>query len=88
MSNKKTKQRYFVLHLEDRDFKPSPNVKYEIQILDSKGRAKVSGYVVENQNELEVDGKIIPMAVIEAAKRQPKGKGDYVNEFGESIPPW
>ena len=88
MSDNKNKQRYFVLHLDDRDFKPSPNVKYEIQILDSKGRAKVSGYVDENQNELEVDGKIIPRAVIEAAQRQQKGKGDYVNEFGESITPW
>jgi hypothetical protein len=86
MSN--DKQRFFVLHLDERDYKPSPDSKYEIQILDSEGRAKLSGYLEENQTELVVKGFKIPKAVIEAATRQLKGKGDYVNEKGESIPPF
>ena len=81
-------QRYFVHHLSERSYRPSLDVKYAVQILDSRGRAKIVGYIGDDEESFEVDGYEIPPVVLEAARRQPYGKGDYVNERGESIPPF
>ena len=61
---------------------------FEIQILDSHGRAKFVVYCGESEQELDIQGHIVPGAVLNAARRQPEGKGDYVNEKGESIRPF
>ena len=81
-------QRYFVLHLEVGEERPSPELAYEIQILDSRGRARKCGHVGASETKLDLDGDEVPLAVIEAARRQLYGKGDYVNAIGESIPPF
>jgi hypothetical protein len=81
-------RRYFVLHLEVGEERPSPELAYEIQILDSSGRARTSGHVGANDTLLVVEGEEVPHAVIEAARRQPYGKGDYVNANGESVSPF
>lgn len=81
-------RKYFVLHLEVGEERPTPELAYEVQILDSEGRARVCGHVGESETELVVEGEEVPLPVVEAARRQPYGKGDYVNANGESIPPF
>ena len=83
------RQRYFVFHLNEKDDpKPRPGAEFEIQILDSKGRAKLLGYIGKTETELDVEGHRVPRSVLEAARRQPIGEGDYVDETGQSIPPF
>jgi hypothetical protein len=81
-------QRYFVLHLEIGEDRPSPELAYEVQILDREGRARACGHVGESDTRLAVSGEEVPFPVIEAARRQPYGKGDYVTATGESAPPF
>lgn len=82
------KTRIFILHLGDRDFKPSPQHEYEVQLLDSKGRAKQVGYLTTDQDKLEIEGMLVPFEVIQAAKKQPVGQGDYLDSKGISIDPF
>ncbi len=76
---------FFVSNLEERN-RPSTGMRYEIQVLNSAGQAVGCGYVDDQSNTLEIDGQAIPRAVIEAAREQPVGKGDYVDELGNSVP--
>ncbi|MHC4402821.1 MAG: hypothetical protein ACYTG0_24435, partial [Planctomycetota bacterium] len=84
--------RYFVMHLSERDLgergRASSEGQFEIQLLDAEGRAKACGYVGSDETTLEVEGKTVPIAVIEAARQQPVGQGDYVDEQGHSIQPF
>ncbi len=82
------KQRYFVLHLEESRFVDISKTPFQIQILDSKGRAKHVGYVGFSEETLNVSGCNVPKAVLEAARRQLKGQGDYVDSEGNNIPFW
>jgi hypothetical protein len=84
---RRIRPKYFVMQLADDEPKRRQGYQYEIQILDSKGRSRVEGYVGSSETELIVDGHTVPKAVIEAARRQPKGKGDYVNKLGQSVDP-
>ena len=68
--------------------RPSSEEQFEIQLLDAEGRAKVCGYVGSDETTLEVEGKTVPIAVIEAARQQPVGQGDYVDEHRHSIQPF
>jgi hypothetical protein len=84
-----TEQYYFVLHLGPSDEPwPEPGKAYEIQILDRRGRAETIVHVDEREGEVERDGYRIPQAVIEAARRQLPGSGDYVNRNGETVQPF
>lgn len=82
------KQRYFVLHLGANDPDRDADRVFEIQILDSKGRAAHVGIVGHAEQKLIIDGKVIPLDVLEAARRQEEGKGDYVDAEGNSINPF
>jgi hypothetical protein len=61
-------------------------MSFEIQMLNSTGQALGSGYVDDKTANLQIHGRGIPLPVIEAARRQPTGKGDYVDESGKSVP--
>ena len=80
--------RYFVLRLHERDYRPTPEACFVVQLPSPEGGPGATGYLRADQTELVVDGEAIPTAVLNAARRQPYGKGDYVNEKGESIPPF
>ena len=87
MADRNRKKRYFVSHLEERD-RPSTRMRYEIQLLNAEGQALACGYADENTKTLLIQEQDIPLPVIEAAQRQPIGKGDYVDEAGNSLPPF
>jgi hypothetical protein len=78
---------FFVVHLRERE-RPAPSSVFEIQVLDEDGKAIAIGYVGAEAASLEIDGQDIPAAVIEAAKRQPLGLGDYIDESGKSVRPF
>ena len=89
-------ERFFVLHLDERDHHPTAEARYEIQILDTEGRAEYSVYVdsggrwltLEENESPPASSPRVPAAVLEAAMRQPKGQGDYVDVMGKSVPPF
>ena len=87
MASNTQKKRYFVAHLEQCD-RPASDKAYQVQILNSSGRADVWGYVGDADTELIVEGHCVPSAVVTAARRQLLGKGDYVDEDGNSIRPF
>jgi hypothetical protein len=60
----------------------------EIQLLDSDGRALEIARLDEDSNEAVLGGVPVPQAVIDAARRRALRDGDYVNELGESVPPF
>ena len=80
------RHRYFVMHLGKEHPQREVGKEFEIQLLDSKGRGKVVGRVGWSETELILEGHIVPKAVIEAARRQPEGGGDFVDASGQSIP--
>jgi hypothetical protein len=75
---------FFVLHLGERE-RPSANLRYEIQLLNTNGQAIACGYVDDQADRLQLEELLIPLPVIQAARRQPSGNGDYVDESGRSI---
>ncbi|QDT52384.1 hypothetical protein Pan44_03940 [Caulifigura coniformis] len=78
---------YFILHLEERD-RYSSGMRYEIQLLDTYGQTIARGCVDDQANSLELQGCSIPQPVIEAARKQAIGNGDYVDEAGYSVSPF
>jgi hypothetical protein len=68
--------------------RPGAFDRFEVQVLDDAGRATSVGNVGEGTTELNIAGRAIPLAVIEAAKRCEEGKGDYVGPDGNSLPPF
>jgi len=80
-------QRFFVLHLANEWPEKSAEVKYEIQIVNESGQAVSWGYAGDHETEIVINGCRIPRAVLEAARRQLMGKGDYVDDTGCSISP-
>lgn len=83
----RTKNRYFVLHLADEWPEKAGGAKYQIQILNESGQAISWGYVGDYETEIVVANHTVPTAVVEAARRQPVGKGDFVDCQGQSIAP-
>lgn len=83
----KKEQHYFVMRRGDRDSAWPQGKEFEIQILDHRGRSKREGYIGWDETELVVGDFIVPRSVLEAARRQPRGQGEYVNRAGESIYP-
>lgn len=88
MTKKAVGERYFVVRLSADDPEWAEGFLYEVQILDSKGRAEIAGYLKPHQEDLEIGGHVIPRAVVEAARRQSEGQGDYVDADGNSIRPF
>ena len=86
------KQRYFVLHLSASEMGtndyPEIDKPYSIQILDNEGKGIESGVVGESDGTLIIGRHVVPKAVIDAARRQPLGKGDYIDENGRRIVPF
>jgi hypothetical protein len=82
------RDKFFVLRLGERHFRPSPDQEIEVQLLDSRGREVRSVFLKSGDAGRVVDDFEIPPAVIEAAWRQEPGKGDYVNARGESTTPF
>lgn len=63
-----------------------PTRELQVQVLDAHGRAKAVGYCRREDNELEVDGEIIPKAVLDAACRLTLGLGgQYVDPDGHPL---
>lgn len=78
--------RYFVLHLDGRDYRPFPEAEYEVQLLNADGEVERSAYLKAEDTRVEIDGEPVPESVVDAAKRQPAGSGDYVDKDGNSVP--
>lgn len=87
MNERETQKRFFVVHLHEKD-RPSSAMRYEIQVLDGDGRAAHCVYADDSQVMIEVIGLTIPTQVVDAARRQPMGQGDYVDDSGKSIRPF
>ena len=81
------RQRFFVVHLSETD-RPSPAQRYEFQKLNSSGQAASVAYATYHDSTIEIDGLLVPKPILDAAKRQPLGVGDYVDETVESLPPF
>lgn len=78
---------YFVRRIREHERPDSPE-RFEIQVLGDDGRALAAGYIHSAKEELTIEGRGIPRAVIEAAKRRREGEGDYVGPDGKSMPPF
>jgi hypothetical protein len=82
------KQKFFVYHMFEGDYENAPTgTRFVIQVLDTVGVAIDHGFLPPDNTELEITGRKVPVAVIKAAWRQIKGKGDYVDINGNSVPP-
>jgi hypothetical protein len=88
--------KYFVLHLSEEDYRPC-GARYEIQVLEAKGRALVSILLDEHGNVIPEAHRTqggpassirVPPPVIAAVCRLQEGRGDYVNGKGESVAPF
>lgn len=77
--------RYFVLNLGRDDYRPFPEAAYVIQRLDEEGTEVGCVYLIGSEETVAIDGETVPALVFSAAKRQPIGVGDYVNDSGESV---
>jgi hypothetical protein len=88
VSSKGIGLRFFVSALSPADPEKLEGFLYEIQILDSHGRGEQAGYLREGDDHLEIEGYVIPRAVIDAARRQREGQGDYVDSEGRTIQPF
>lgn len=78
---------FYVRHLPDDWPDKTPNQKYTIELIDEFGRATSWGYIGDDDNSLKIGDVEIPRAVIEAARRQPLGCGDFVDLNGNQVMP-
>jgi hypothetical protein len=78
-------KRFFVLNCSGRSSLSDPSKPFQVQILDSKGRAKYYDYFGADHLSLVIEGYNVPLPVLEAALRQEVGKGDFVDVNGQSI---
>jgi len=81
------KEWYFVSKLECHEALGSGDW-FEVQVLDDDGKAIAVSRFPATAVEVVVDGKKIPLPVLEAAKRRTEGDGDYVGADGHSVPPF
>ena len=81
------RQKFYVLHLRIGDPRRQGGYEYEIQVVDSSGLATEFGLLRDTERELTIDDKVVPLGVIEAARRQPLGKGDFVDCYGAQVLP-
>jgi hypothetical protein len=76
---------YFVVHLEEQD-RPTTAMQFQIQVLNEHGQSTACGYLDDQSTSMSIGDHAIPLLVIQAARRQPIGEGEYVNELGETVP--
>lgn len=79
---------YWVLHLDESSYRPSPDVEFAIQLLDKNGQEIGIEYITRFDRQVLITGCQVPSAVVEAAKRQPRSAGAYVNDDGIEIEPF
>ena len=75
---------YFVYRLLPFDDHYLAGYRYEVQILDDEGRATHVGYFVDPEKPLVIDKKVMPHKVLYAATRQQEGRGNYINDRGQT----
>jgi hypothetical protein len=80
--------RYFVLHLSERDHRPSPGSRFAVQLPSRQGGPGPTGYFGADDAELVIDGVTIPGPVLDAARSLPLGYGDFVDEHGRRARPF
>ena len=76
---------YFVLRLPDDE--AAPGARFEVQVLDASGRARAVTRF-DDETVVEIEGQTVSAPVLEAARRQGAGLGDYVDEAGRSVSPF
>lgn len=81
-------QRYFVTHLGERHFRPDARARYAIQRLDEGGLGVEECFLDERGVPVAPSSFPLPTPVVEAALRQERGRGDYVDPDGRSIRPF
>jgi hypothetical protein len=84
----RTEPRYFVLCLDESDNGYSEGFRYEVQLLNDGGEGGGVFQFSDADSEISVPGFEIPSEVVEAARRQQRGSGTYVDSRGESIRPF
>jgi hypothetical protein len=80
-------QRYYVRHLPDDWPGKTLTQEYTIELVDGFGRATAWGYIGEEDRFLTIADIAIPPAVIDAARRQTSGCGDFVDSEGNQVLP-
>lgn len=84
----RSEPRFFVLRLSPRNKEYGDGYRFEVQLLDEAGRAGAVLYLREVHQEFREQEYYVPGRVIAAALKQVEGKGDYVDENGESRRPF
>ena len=82
--HRRSEPRFFVLQLSPRNKEYGSGYRFEVQLLDEAGRAGAVLYFREFHQDFREQEYCVPACVIAAARRQPEGKGDYVDEAGRS----
>ena len=81
------KRWFFVMRLRPDHSRPFPDAEIQVQLLDEDGLSKEKGYLSGNGMELSLGGQRVPNAVVDAARRQVPGRGEYVDESGARVDP-
>ena len=88
------KPRYWILHMEERDRQPNavrPTMlpPFAIQALaPGGGPTEAITFIGEQDTEATLEGRPVPPALIEAAKRLSEGEGLYLDANGEPVEPF
>jgi hypothetical protein len=80
---------FFVVRLrpEERWPEQKEGQSFGVHLVNRFGQTTVDGYFGENDKAVVVGGVEVPRKVLEAAKRQAIGSGEYVNANGEPVMP-
>jgi len=60
---------------------------YQIQVVDTFGRATAFAYLGAEQESIEVGDQMTPQAVIKAVRELPPGVGQFVDAEGHILAP-
>jgi hypothetical protein len=78
---------FFVRHVLDDSPDKTTDQRFEIQLVDRYGRETARGWVDDSEKPLMIGTVEIPQAVIQAARRQRHGVGDFVDGNGNQVLP-
>ena len=79
--------RFYIRHVPDDWPGKDSDKKYTIEIVDQFGRAISWGHIGDKESTLLIGDIEIPKAVIDSARRQPLGCGDFVDADGKQFLP-
>jgi hypothetical protein len=82
-----TQRVFFVRHLLDGWPDKTVAQQFEVQLVDRYGRATAWGFVGDLEMSLKIGAVEVPRGVIEAARRQSRGVGDFVDGSGNQVLP-